>query len=83
MTESCCSAASKVKVGIMRIEEQQNRFNSFGDVRTEYVVLDALDNNRAAFETLREAESAIIMLTGGPGSMSFYDYHAQVWYPKH
>ncbi len=66
----------------MRIEEQQLKFNSFGDARTEYVVIDDLDNDRAAFETLREAESAIIMLTGGPGSMSFYDYHLQCWYPK-
>ncbi len=83
MVKSCRSAAIKVKVGIMRVEKQQNQYNGTGATRTEYVVIDDLDNIRTAFGDRKVAEAARIMLTGGPGAVIFYDDHKQVWYPKH
>ena len=69
-------------MSLLSIHKEENVFNSVGDVRTEYVVRDHRGNTITTLDSKTSANKAMLMLCGGPGDLVFYDFHAQVWYPR-
>lgn len=69
-------------MSILSIHREENTYNSLGDTRTEYVVRDHRGNMITTLDSETSASEAMLMLCGGPGGLVFYDYHAQVWYPR-